>query len=381
MRRFSTGNAAVDALGYFSITGNVTPNNWYKRITRENGKPNLLAIALLSDIVYWYRPEEIRDEQSGNTVGWRKKFRGDLLQKSYNDYADFFGESKRSIKAALDYLEDLGVIKKLFRDIRTETNNILYNMMFIELIPQELEKLTFDVVEETRELDTPCNKMYPPIQNNVGGYTKECTTPLQNDVRGDTTECRPPIQQDVPPLTTDCRTNTENTTEITNRDNNPINLSYGPRESIREKIGEKKDMIAPVTPREEKIKKLNENAEYRSLISRNIDYDFHMKNDAHIDKKIFDELYGVICDMVCIDRKTVDINRTKYPYEVVKAQFLKLRFKHLEYVMDSMKKTTTEIDNMYAYMITALYNSVNCVDHYYQQKVNHDLYGERGSVI
>ena len=152
MKRFSSGNAAVDVVGTINITGNVTPNNWYKRIVRENGKPNLLAIALLSDIVFWYRPIEVRDESSGNTIGWKKKFRGKMLQKSYQDYAEFFGESKRSIKAALDYLESIGVIKKVFMDYVTEANTKIPNVMYIDLEPQKLEKLTFDEEPDDEEI-------------------------------------------------------------------------------------------------------------------------------------------------------------------------------------------------------------------------------------
>ena len=87
----NTGNASVDALAEMNISGNVTPVNWYKTILRENGKLYLLAICVLSEIVYWYRPVEIRDEHSGMTIGYRKKFREDLLQKTYNDFAEQFG--------------------------------------------------------------------------------------------------------------------------------------------------------------------------------------------------------------------------------------------------------------------------------------------------
>ena len=78
----NTGNASVDALAEMNISGNVTPVNWYKTILRENGKPYLLAICVLLEIVYWYRPVEVRDEHSGMTIGYRKKFREDLLQNN-----------------------------------------------------------------------------------------------------------------------------------------------------------------------------------------------------------------------------------------------------------------------------------------------------------
>ena len=69
-------NNVVDAVGKMNISGNIVPNNWFYHILRDTGKPNLLAISILSEIVYWYRPTEIRDEISGLTIGYKKKFKG-----------------------------------------------------------------------------------------------------------------------------------------------------------------------------------------------------------------------------------------------------------------------------------------------------------------
>ncbi len=43
--------------------------------------------------------------------------------------------------------------------------------------------------------------------------------------------------------------------------------------------------------------------------------------------------------------------------------------------MDCMHKTVSKIGNIKAYMITALYNAGNTITHYYQQAVQHDMYG------
>ena len=107
----SSGSAAVDAMGRIRITGNVTPPRWYREILRDNGRPDHLAVTLLSDIVYWYRPIEVRDVATGQVIGLRRKFKGDLLQKTYEQYANQYGESKRTIKAALDRLEEIGFWK------------------------------------------------------------------------------------------------------------------------------------------------------------------------------------------------------------------------------------------------------------------------------
>ena len=115
MGYLTSGNEIVDAMGSINISGNIIPAIWYKTITKENGKPYLLAIVILADIVYWYRPSEVRDQGTGHILGWKKKFSEDILRQSYQYYADLFGESKKTVKTAMDKLEQLQVIRREFR--------------------------------------------------------------------------------------------------------------------------------------------------------------------------------------------------------------------------------------------------------------------------
>ncbi|MGI6018619.1 MAG: hypothetical protein ACOX8M_07475 [Marvinbryantia sp.] len=87
MSYLTSGNPAVDQVGRMSIVGNVVPASWFKTILTDSGKPYYLAIMILSDIVYWYRPTEIRDERTGQLLGWKKKFHNDMLQRNYTEYA------------------------------------------------------------------------------------------------------------------------------------------------------------------------------------------------------------------------------------------------------------------------------------------------------
>ena len=57
------------------------------------------------------------------------------------------------------------------------------------------------------------------------------------------------------------------------------------------------------------------------------------------------------------------------------SKFLKLNSSHLNYVIGCMKNTTTKITNIKAYMVTTLYNAPSTINHYYQQEVQHDMYG------
>ena len=71
--QFHTGSLTVDQMSRLHISGNIIPVTWFKTIRKATGKPNLNAIIILADIVYWYRPVEIRDELTGELIGLRKK--------------------------------------------------------------------------------------------------------------------------------------------------------------------------------------------------------------------------------------------------------------------------------------------------------------------
>ena len=143
MGYLTSGNEIVDAMGSINISGNIIPAIWYKTITKENGKPYLLAIVILADIVYWYRPSEVRDQGTGHILGWKKKFSEDILRQSYQYYADLFGESKKTVKTAMDKLEQLQVIKREFRTVSYVDGLVCNNVMYVELKPDMLYRLTF----------------------------------------------------------------------------------------------------------------------------------------------------------------------------------------------------------------------------------------------
>ena len=120
---------------------------------------------------------------------------------------------------------------------------------------------------------------------------------------------------------------------------------------------------------------IDEAKAYMELIKENIDYDIVMSRENWFDRDLFEELYNIICDVVCVPRKTIRIGGENYPYQLVKSKFLKLKATHLEYVMSCMQRNTTKVNNIKAYLITALYNAPNTIDHYYTAEVNHDMYG------
>ena len=137
--------------------------------------------------------------------------------------------------------------------------------------------------------------------------------------------------------------------------NNPINQS------------------ATEKPQDDVIDSMDDAQAYIELIKENINYDHHMKYDGYGEKELYDELFGIICEVVCVKRKSIRVAGEDYPYELVKSRFLKLNSSHLEYVIGCMKETTTKITNIKAYMITALYNAPTTIDSYYKARVQHDM--------
>ena len=127
--------------------------------------------------------------------------------------------------------------------------------------------------------------------------------------------------------------------------------------------------------KEDAIDTMDNAQSYINLIKDNIDYDHHMIYDDYGKCELYEELFQVICEVVCVNHKTVRIAGKDYPYELVKSRFLKLNGSHLEYVIGCMQNTTTKITNIKAYMITALYNAPATINHFYQQEVQHDMYG------
>lgn len=148
MEFFSTGIDAVDRIGHINISGDVKPRIWNKTIVNEQGKPQRLAMDILSEIVYWYRPVEVRDERTGEVIGWKKRFAGDMLQKDYNNFVENYGESEKTISRALAFLEDLGVIRRHRKSIRLKSGTIAHNVLFIELVADRLYELTYPQKED-----------------------------------------------------------------------------------------------------------------------------------------------------------------------------------------------------------------------------------------
>lgn len=97
---------------------------------------------------------------------------------------------------------------------------------------------------------------------------------------------------------------------------------------------------------------------YKSLVADNIKLDWLLDIANRHDSSevaMVNEIYDVICDMVCYPRDSVRIKDTTYPWEVVKGRFLKLRYEHIANILNRIVDASLEIKNMSNYLISTLY--------------------------
>ena len=78
-------------------------------------------------------------------------------------------------------------------------------------------------------------------------------------------------------------------------------------------------------------------------------------------------------DACCGQTPTVRINGSEYSRAMVRQRMYELDATHLEYVLERMKECAPKVRNIRAYLLTALYNSYDTIDLYYDAKVSHDM--------
>lgn len=251
-----TGNKIVDAMANVNISGNVISPMWYRTVVKDDGKPHFLAIAILSDVVYWYRPRIVRDEATGNVIRTTKRFADDLLQRGSKALAEQFGVSKRQITEALRLLEELNVISRHYRTIERAYGDEkvkITNIQYIELHVDVLKKLS----ELPQSANENCaNGM---VENSVGGKVENY--PDYEEVPEGETQNYPMLGTKLPdPPTQNRGTNTEitaeTTTEITTKNRESIRAREKPCHTLPQKIAYADDVLLTETEYSALITKL-----------------------------------------------------------------------------------------------------------------------------
>ena len=107
-------------------------------------------------------------------------------------------------------------------------------------------------------------------------------------------------------------------------------------------------------------------------VKQNIDYDVLLQSYPN-EGQLVQGIYELIVETVAYTGKKLVVASNELPAELVKNRLMKLNFMHIQYVISSMKKNTTEIKNIKKYLLAALYNAPATMQGYYQAEVNHAM--------
>ena len=126
--------------------------------------------------------------------------------------------------------------------------------------------------------------------------------------------------------------------------------------------------IYPPTPSARQME--IDRCDQREEIKRQIDYDILRQEYPHDD---VESLLELILDVMTNAASTIRIGGQIFSVDTVKERFSQLDKEHIAYVIDSIKQTTTKINNIRAYFLTALFNAPVTIGPYYSAAVRHDF--------
>lgn len=114
--------------------------------------------------------------------------------------------------------------------------------------------------------------------------------------------------------------------------------------------------------------------EYEEYFHDALELDILLRDES-LDQEGLRALVDLMVDVCCSTRQTIRINREDMPIQVVKSRFMKLNSEHIKYALMTLSNNTTRVRDMKQYMLAVLYNAQTTIGPYYQNWVNHDMYG------
>lgn len=116
-------------------------------------------------------------------------------------------------------------------------------------------------------------------------------------------------------------------------------------------------------------------SKYMEFVKDIIDYEILKQDYSKVDTQLVDAIVELMMEVAISDGDYITILGKKVPKSVVISRFEKYDMMTAQYVMECMKGNTSDVKNIKQYLLAVMYNAPVTMGAYYQQKVNHDLYG------
>lgn len=119
------------------------------------------------------------------------------------------------------------------------------------------------------------------------------------------------------------------------------------------------------------VDNLDERQSYYEYLYDQLQMDYLYKQHPY-EREMLMEIFDLILDTVCSNRKQIRIAGDDKNINVVKSQFMKLDHSHIDYVLSCLKENETDVRNIKQYLLASLYNAPLTISNYYQAMYNND---------
>lgn len=110
----------------------------------------------------------------------------------------------------------------------------------------------------------------------------------------------------------------------------------------------------------------------KELIYSRIDYEDLIAQNADEQNKI-DEIVENMLEMLCCTAPVIKISGKDISTKIVHSRLAKIDSSHIEYILICLKRNTTKVRNIKAYLRAVIYNAPSTMDSFYGAEVNNAL--------
>lgn len=106
---------------------------------------------------------------------------------------------------------------------------------------------------------------------------------------------------------------------------------------------------------------LIEYQKYKKIIQENLYYEEIKNNSPKSEVEYLNQIIEIMLDVILSKEDKIKVSGRYISKEIVKSRFLLLRYEHVEYVLESIRKNSKKATNIRNYLITCLYNSYSTI--------------------
>lgn len=345
------------------------------------------GLSAMSKLLYSFLLDRMSLSRKRNWIDDKNRA---YIKYSLKSICSDMGVSRNSVIKYMRELQEFGLIMKFFKE---GMEDIIYVMDFSKVRQMKYEENITDAQPEQKAGEDSYNNVN--IDYSPPGFNNVCAAMTENDNLKTEKNVNQGIMgkytyiggANIEPVQ-----NPNQFKKCTSSNIEPVQILHHPHQKLNNNIYNINNKTT------NKYKSKMDNDIYKSHPSINPDkhtgndkmdeidatYDYvcqHVKDNIDYDIMVssqdcaawYEDYYNLIVEVLMRKSKTMKISGEDYSMSLVKKRFEMLKSSHLQYVHMQISKSTSDIMNIKAYMIKALFNAPVTQNSFYQTKVNHDM--------